>query len=180
MLSHITQTQAGRNKWEGFQTDSFRITFLFSDSIADQPLLTEHVTTVTGWKVPEIEIVEQDQGAQRLFASNKITTRQDLAISLTLNFDDEADLYVYTSLLAVKQLTNNHDTFEKGLKKDYTFDIVVEYFLRNGQKVYERKLNNCILNGGFADGVFDADIADSEMKLMEINVSGEWYNEDAK
>ncbi len=178
MLNHITQTQAGQKKWEGMQTDNFRVTFLFSPAVADEPLLTEHVMSVTGWKTPEIEIKEQDQGASRLFAANTIKTRQDLTFTLTLNFNDENNLYVYTALKQVKMLTSNHDTFSKGLKKDYMFDVMVEFFLRNDQKIYERVAKNCIITT-FGDNIFDADITDSELKTLEMGIVAEYYNENA-
>jgi len=177
MLSHITQTAAGLNKWEGFQTDNFRLTFIFSPTIAFEPLITEHVMSCTGWQIPETELAEQDQGAIRLFAKNKISTKQELAITLSLNFNEENDLYIYTSLLAAKNAMNNHNTFELGLKRDYAFDINVEYFLRNNVKVYERTLKNCMFFGAFGAGIFDADIADSELKMMEVNVAGEYFPE---
>jgi gamma-glutamylcyclotransferase (GGCT)/AIG2-like uncharacterized protein YtfP len=177
MLNHITQTTAGRNKYEGFQTDTFRLGFIFPTTIAEQPLITEHVLSVSGWAIPEIEILEQEQGASRLFASNTLKTRQDLAIALTLNFDEQSSLYIYESLKAIHHLTSNPFTYTKSLKKDYMFDVQVEYFLRNGQKVYDRIAKNCILNGTFADGVFDADITDSELKQLEMNISAEYYTE---
>jgi hypothetical protein len=177
MLNHITQTQAGRNKNEGLQTDLFRLTFIFPPTVAIQPLITEHVLTVSGWKIPEIELLEQDQGAKRLFASNSIQTRQDLAMTLTLNFNEENELYIYESLKSLHHITSNPFTFSKALKKDYTSDIIVEYFLRNQQKVYERTAKNCIITGAFGDGIFDADITDSELKQLELNVSAEYYLE---
>ena len=175
MLNNINNTEAGRNKWEGLQTDMFRVTFIFPQSIADEPLLTEHVMTVTGWTIHPHEIVEQDQGATRLRASNSIKTRQDLACTMTLNFNNENVLYVFEKLKEVHHLVGNPETFEKALASEYMFDMLVEYFLRNETPVYKRTAKNCIINGAFADGLFDVDIADSELKTLEFNVSAEYY-----
>lgn len=177
MLSHIRQTTAGRNKYEGFQGDKFRCQFIFPPSIADEPLITEHITSVSGFTQPTIDVVEQDQGATRLFASNSIKTRQDMTFALTLNFDDNVNLYIYEKFKEIHHLINNPNTFEHALKKDYMVDVIVEHFLRNNTKTYERKLFNGILNGDFASGLMDGDITDSELKGLEISIAFEYFDE---
>jgi len=114
-------------------------------------LLVEHVTKLTG--LPELDpsgtIVEQKyKFATRSYAgSTPDKTTVDLAITFTVNLNEENNAYVYNILRAWNDIMYNPQTGAQGLKRSYVGEIAVVIFNKAGEIFREFKFPSVIPDG---------------------------------
>ncbi|MBR5296602.1 MAG: hypothetical protein IKU29_01885, partial [Parabacteroides sp.] len=130
-LPHITNSQAGVNKYDYVPSNIFEVYFtlpeaLRADFAKDEALLTEHVTKITGLdalnRAPGV-VQQKFMGTDRSFISTKIdNTFAEIEIEFTLNLRNKTDNYIYKLFKAWKNLGYNIETGERHLKSEYTAD----------------------------------------------------------
>ena len=103
-------------------------------------LMVEHVLSIDG--IPELtptDLVEQKyKFAKRNYAGGKPSeTTMNVSISFTVNLNDANSMYVFKTLRQWSDLIYNPLTGAMGLKKDYTGNILISIFNKQGD-VYRR------------------------------------------
>lgn len=177
MLSHVVNSQSGANNYEMHVDSLFRITFIPPSIVTNSPLLTEQVKKCTGWKIPGPENVSQSfMQAKRNYASTEVDNTQELEMEFELNLNNELQNFVYNSILAWKKLIFNPLTGERGLKKDYIGQVVIESFAANGEIYWTRTLHNAWPKGDI-DTIGQNDYSLSEPTTLTVNFVADYYTE---
>ena len=178
MLSHVKNSEAGRNAYEAHVDSLFRVTFIPPKGVTNSHLLTQQVRSATGWKQPGPENVQQSfMQAKRNFASTELDSTQEITMTFELNLTNTLQNYVYDSISQWRALVFNPLTGERGLKKDYIGTVVVESFAANGDIYWVRTLCNVWPKGDMTTiGQNDYDTSDP-VKLEQVFIA-DWYEED--
>lgn len=180
MLSHITNSTAGRENYEVVTNDLFKVTFVFPSLITSDPILTEHVKSVTGWKDAGVETVEFSfMQAKSNYASNAFDNRQTITITFTQNLDKKLRNYVYKKMKEWKDLVMNTRTGLGQLKDNYVGQIIVEKFTRDRQLVYSRILKSAFPTGEWT-GHLDFDYNSPDPIDLPVTFSGDYDDEDER
>ena len=185
-LPHITNSQAGRNRWDPVHTNIFEVTFTIPEALraqygADEQILTEHVLKIDGLdmlhKGPGVES-QKFMGTDRSYIKPKMdNTRAEIGVTLTLNLRNETDNYVYKLFKAWTKLGYDIATGERHLKKDYVADwLKVSIANRAGDIFQEVVFKDVMLSEGisnFNELAYETDAA------LEISVKfiSDWWTE---
>lgn len=180
MLNHIKNSTAGRRNYEAVVDAEYKVTFIPPAGVAGAEILTEQCISLTGWKRPGPEAVQQNfNQARRNYASVDVDNTQNLAATFELNLNEENQNYVYNSIIDWANLVYNDQTGERGLKKDYVGTIIVEQHNAKGDIYWTRKLHNAWVSGEIASiGQNSWDAA--EPVKLEINFIADYYTEERK
>lgn len=178
MLSHVRNSQAGRKNYEIVTNALFKVTFLPPAGVAGSEILTEQCVSITGWRRPGAEAVQQQyQQARRNSASVDVDNTQNLTASFELNLNEANQNYVYNSIETWANLVFNPHTGARGLKKDYVGTIIIEQHDAAGNIFWTRKLQNAWPSGDFA-GLGDNDVSAADPVRLEVNFVGDWYDQE--
>lgn len=178
MLSHIKNSEAGRNAYEAHVDSLFRVTFIPPATITNQYLLTEQCISATGWKQPGPEpVVQKFMQASRNYASTEVEQTQTITCTFELNLNHQLQNYVYSLIKQWRALVFNPLTGERGLKKDYIGKIIIESFAANGDIYWVRTLNNAWPSGELTS-IGQNDYSAAEPVKLEQNFTCDWYDED--
>lgn len=178
MLSHVKNSEAGRESYEVHVDSLFRVTFIPPAGVQDAYLLTEQCRSATGWKQHGPEQVSQKfMQASRNYASTEVENTQEITCTFELNLNHSLDNYVYRIISQWRSLVYNPLTGARGLKKDYTGTLIIESFAANGDIYWARTLKNVWPKGDVDSiGQNDYDTADP-VKLTQLFIA-DWYEED--
>lgn len=142
MLSHVLNSESGKNSYEAHSDALFRVTFIPPAGVLGSELLTEQCKKVEGWRFPGPEAVTQSfMQAKRTQASVEINNIQEISTEFELNLNDALQNFVYDTIKAWKMKVYNPFTGERGLKKDFLGKIVIESFAANGDIYWTRTLH---------------------------------------
>lgn len=178
MLSHIKNSEAGRNAYEYHSDALFRVTFLPPATVSGSPILTEQCISVMGWKQPAPQNVQQKfMQASRNFASTEVEQTQEITCTFELNLNKSYENYVYNTISDWRKLVFNPTTGERGLKADYIGTIIIESFASNGEIYWTRTLKN-VFPVGDMDSIGQNDYASSEPVKLEQLFIADYYEED--
>jgi len=176
-LPHVQNSKAAREHFEPVVNSLFRVTFILPTSIKGEPLLTEHVISVTGFKDPGPEAVQQQYGtAIRSYASTEVNNTQVLDFTMSLNLNKNQQNYVLKKIKEWRKMVFNPLTAEYGLAADYMGQIVVERYNKKFQTIYERTIHNAWPSGELT-GIDDYDITNHEPMQLSFQVTGDYYSE---
>lgn len=177
MLSHVKNSQAGKNSWENHVDSLYKVTFIPPAGVTDYEILTEQVISVTGWKFNSPDTVTQGfMQAKRAYASVEVENLQELEIIFELNLNDTLQNYVYNTVQEWKKLIYNPETGERGLKKDYVGKLVIESFANNGDIYWTRTVHNIFPKGNL-DTIGQNDYNNAEPVKLTTAWIGEYYTE---
>jgi hypothetical protein len=167
-LSHWKNSVAATNYFEPIFQNQFEVILTPPAVItgSEVSLLVEHVTKLSG--LPEINsagtLVEQKyKFATRSYAGAlPDKTTADLALTFTVNLNDENNAYVYNILRAWNDIVYNPLTGSQGLKRDYVGEMAVFVANKNSEI--------------FREWTFPAIIPNSPLKAIDLNyTSNEVY-----
>jgi hypothetical protein len=167
-LPHWDNSVAATNYYEPIYQNQFEVILTPPAAVAGAQisLLVEHVTKLSG--LPEINsngtLVEQKyKFATRSYAGAvPDKTTADLALTFTVNLDDENNAYVYNILRAWNDIVYNPLTGSQGLKRDYVGEMAVFVSNRTGEI--------------FREWTFPSIIPNSALKAIDLNyTSNEVY-----
>ena len=177
MLSHVQNSEAGKNNYEAHVDSLFKVTFIPPVGILKSELLTEQCTKCTGWKLPSPEHTTQSfMQAKRLQAGTEVNNIQEIDTSFELNLNDALQNYVYDTIQNWKMKIFNPFTGERGLKKDYLGKIVIESFAADGSIYWTRTLHN-VAPFGDLDSIGQNDYATGEPTILEVKWVAEYFTE---
>lgn len=190
MLPHITNSEAGRNKYEVLYKNIFEVMFTLPDMIAknfgsDSALITEHVLSVGGLdaldKSPEAGTTQKFMGTTRTYLNSGVDdTSAEITIKLSLNLRNAVDNYIYKIFRAWSKLGYDIETGEKvALKKDYTADYLQISIGNRAGDIYRRVIFKDVILSKINGGSSDLDYTSmSEPMEMEITLKSDWWKDE--
>ena len=189
MLPHITNSTAGRNKYEVLYKNIFEVMFTLPAAIqgdfgSDTALITEHVLTVGGLdaldKAPEAGTTQKFMGTTRTYLNSGVEdTSAEITIKLSLNLRNAVDNYIYKIFRAWSKLGYDIETGEKSLKTKYTADFLqISVGNRHGD-IYRRVIFKDMILSKINGGMSDLDYTSmSELMEMEITFKSDWWQDE--
>lgn len=188
MLPHITNSTAGREKYDVLYKNIFEVMFTLPAALqsqsqfsSDTALIKEHVLSVGGLegldKAPEAGVTQKFMGTTRTYLNSGVEdTSIEITVKLSLNLRNAVDNYIYKIFRAWSKLGYDISTGEKSLKTDYTADYLQISIGNRAGDVYRRVTFKDIIlskvNGGL-DGL-DYGEAGSIME-MEVTFKSDWW-----
>ena len=152
-LPHYTSSKASVNKFEPIFLNQFEVTITPPTAIPVQAgnpgaanILLEQVTRVSGLQVDQNagEITQQYKFAKRYYSgAAPQRTGLDVDIEFEINLNENNSMYVFKTLRQWSDLIYNPLTGAMGLKKDYTGNILVNVFNKQGDIFRKINLRDC-------------------------------------
>ena len=185
-LPHITNSQAGVNRWDPVHNSIFELYFnlpepLRADFAKDEMLLTEHVLKVSGLdalnKAPETG-VQKFMGTDRSFINPRVDgTRAEFSVELSLNLRNKTDNYILKLFRAWSQLGYNISTGERHLKADYCADWLRIVEANRAGDIYRDVVFKDIMMAGPIEGLSDLDYESSDPQNITVKFVSDWWEE---
>jgi hypothetical protein len=177
-LPHILNSQIGTKLHEAFVTNLYRATLIPPTGVVSEPILTEAIVNVTGFKIPGPEVITQVfQTTKRGFASAEIDVIQNITIEFELNLNDAYQLYVLNKIKEWRAKIQDPLTGTRGLKKDYIGQIILENYARDGQIFWTRTLKHCFPFGELSGGAFELDYTSADPQRLSTQWHADYYTE---
>jgi hypothetical protein len=185
-LPHITNSQAGVNKYDPVHENIFEVYFTLPEPIRgefgkDELLLTEHVLEISGLdaltRAPGIG-TQQFMGTTRSFINSKLdSTSAEISVKLSLNLRNGVDNYIYKLFKAWAKLGYDIATGERKLKKDYCADFLkVLVANRQGDVYHEIVFKDVMMNEG-PTGMDTLSYDSTEAKTLEVKFVSDWWKD---
>ena len=188
MLPHITNSTAGREKYDVLYKNIFEVQFTLPEAIkpdfgSDEAILTEHVISISGLenldKAPEANVVQKFMGTTRTYLSGGLAdTSAEITVKLSLNLRNGTDNYIYKLFRAWSKLNYDIATGDKSLKKDYTADFLsVKIGNRAGDIYRDITFKDVIINGPIVvSGEYSYESPDDILDL-EVKFKSDWWED---
>lgn len=185
-LPHITNSQAGINKYDIVTGNIFEVYFTLPDALRaqfakDEQLITEHVTKISGLdalnRAPGT-IQQKFMGTDRSFIATKLdSTHAEITVELTLNLRNATDNYVYKLFKAWKNLGYNVETGERHLKKDYCADWLRIAVGNPAGDIYRDVVFKDVMINGDIEGMSEYDYESSDPMTLSVKFVSDWWKE---
>jgi len=152
-LPHYSSSKASVNKFEPVFLNQFEVTIsppagvpVIAGNPGSANILLEQVTNVTGLQVDQNsgEITQQYKFAKRYYSGAAPSkTGLEVSIGFEVNLNDDNSMYVFKILRQWSDLIYNPLTGAMGLKKDYTGNILINVFNKQGDIFRKINLRDC-------------------------------------
>jgi hypothetical protein len=152
-LPHYTSSKASINKFEPVFLNQFEVIITPPTAIPVQAgnpgssnILLEQVTRISGLQVDQNpqEITQQYKFAKRYYAgAAPQRTGLDVDLEFEINLNENNSMYVFKTLRQWSDLIYNPLTGAMGLKKDYTGNILINVFNKQGDIFRKINLRDC-------------------------------------
>lgn len=185
-LPHITNSQAGVNRYDYVSTNLFEVYFTIPEAIRgefgkDEAILTEHVLKIGGLdaldRAPDT-VQQKFMGTTRSFIKTSIdNTTAELSVTLSLNLRNETDNYIYKLFRAWARLGYDISTGVRHLKKDYVADwLKISIANANGDIYREIVFKDVMVKGNLE---YPAEYSYDSADPVEITVkfASDWWKE---
>ena len=154
-LPHYTsRKEAGIGKEEPIYSNNFVVTIIPPTGVGNSDLLNAHIQKIEGMSTnPGTEAVTQNyKGATRSYASGLLeNSTNDLTLGFTANLNESNQFYIYKILKAWKNRIHDPETGRRGLKKNYTGQIIVEQFNREGDVFRRVTYYDCFITSALPE-----------------------------
>ena len=189
MLPHITNSQAGRNKYEVLYKNIFEVYFdlpeaLKKDFGQDSAILTEHVLSISGLnnldKVPEAGTTQKFMGTTRTYQNSGIDdTSAEITVNFSLNLRNGTDNYIYKLFKAWAKLNYDIATGNKSLKTDYTADWMRILVGNRAGDVYRKIVFKDVMLAGPIEATDEYNYdTNSEVVQLAVKFKSDWWQEE--
>lgn len=185
-LPHITNSAAGVNKYDIVTKNIFEVYFTLPQGLEgtfskDVPLLTQHVTKISGLdaldKAPTT-VVQKFMGTDRSYIQPKLdSTRAEITVEFTLNLRDKTDNYIYKVFKAWKNLGYNIATGERNLKADYTAEFLKILVGNPAGDVYREIVFKDVMIADSIGGMGEYDYESADPVAIEVKFVSDWWDE---
>ena len=186
-LPHITNSEAGVNKYDPVFKSIYEVYFSLPEAIRgqfgqDEALLTQHVTKIAGLgalnRAPGTG-TQKFMGTDRTFINPKLdNTRAEIEVTLNLNLRNDSDNYVYKLFRAWAALGYNQNTGERHLKKDCCADFLkVSIANKAGDIFHEIVFKDVMINGDLGGGFEDLDYDSQDVLELTVKFVSDWWDE---
>ena len=189
-LPHITNSQAGVNRWDYTPQNIFEVYFTLPEALRadfgqDEALITEHVQKIDGLDALHrtAETVQQKfMGTTRTFIKGSVDdTTAAISVDFALNLRNGTDNFIYKLFKAWSRLGYNILTGERSLKKDYIADWLRVKIANRAGDVYEDVIFKDIMIDGNIEGVGTYDYNSDDVVTLTVKFKSDWWSDvDAK
>lgn len=185
-LPHITNSQAGRNKYEPLYKSLFEVYFTLPPALqdefnADEALITEHVQTIGGLQTnkPVGKATQKFMGTTRSYAAAKLDdTSYEVTVKLSLNLRNNTDNYIYKIFRRWLQLAYNLDDGTTALKTDYCADWLKCTVGNRAGDIYREILMKDVWVNDIGTGMDDYDYSSAtDLQELEVKFISDWAEE---
>lgn len=188
MLPHITNSTAGREKYDVLYKNIFEVQFTLPEAIrpdfgSDEAILTEHVLSINGLenldKAPEASVTQKFMGTTRTYlAAGLADTSAEITVVLSLNLRNGTDNYIYKLFKAWSKLNYDIATGAKSLKKDYSADwLKVQIGNRAGDIYRQVIFKDVIISGPINMGGEYSYESPEDILQLEVKFKSDWWEE---
>lgn len=187
MLPHITNSQAGVNKYDPVHSNIFEVYFTLPEPLRaqfakDELLITEHVLKISGLAALHRAPATSSQkfmGTDRSFVNPKLdSTRAEITVDFSLNLRNGTDNYIYKLFKAWSRLAYNITTGERMLKKDYCADwLKVSVGNRAGDIYHEVIFKDVMINGDL-DGYDELNYDTADPINLTVKFVSDWWTDE--
>jgi hypothetical protein len=185
-LPHITNSQAGVNKYDIVAPNMFEVYFSLPEPLRavfgkDEQLLTEHVLKISGLnnlsKAPAVS-QQKFMGTDRSYIQTKVdNTFAEISIDLTLNLRNKTDNYIYKLFKAWAALGYNISNGERHMKADYCAEwLKVSIANAEGDIYHEVVFKDVMMNGG-PEGFDELNYDTTEAVQITVKFVSDWWQE---
>ena len=185
-LPHITNSQAGVNKYDPVHSNIFEVYFSIPQAIRDQfgkdeALLTEHVLTINGLdKLAEAPGVSQQKfmGTSRSYINPRLdATHAEIEVTLSLNLREATDNYIYKLFKAWAKLGYDITTGARHLKKDYCADFLKVSIANQSGDIYREVVFKDVMMNGGPTGLNDLNYETSDAATLTVKFVSDWWKD---
>lgn len=186
-LPHITNSEAGRNRFDPVHVNIFEVKFTVPEILReqfgkDEFLLTEHALKISGLdaldRAPGVG-TQKFMGTDRSYIMPKLdATCADLELEFTLNLRNDVDNYIYKLWRAWAALGYNQDTGERKLKREYCADwLLVSIANRAGNIYREIIFKDVMMADALTSGQGELNYETGEAVNMSVKLRSDWWKE---
>lgn len=185
-LPHITNSQAGVNRYDPVHTNIFEVYFTLPEALRakfgqDEALITEHVLKIGGLanlsKAPGVG-QQKFMGTDRSYINSRPdNTFAEISVDLSLNLRNDVDNYIFKLFKAWAALGYDLSTGERHLKKDYCADFLkVSIANRAGDIYHEIVFKDVMMNGG-VEGFDELNYETADALQISVKFVSDWWKE---
>ena len=185
-LPHITNSQAGVNRWDYTPSNIFEVYFTLPEALRtdfgqDEALITEHVQKIDGLdalhKTPDTT-EQKFMGTTRSFVKGSLdSTTAELSVDFALNLRNGTDNFIYKLFKAWSRLGYNILTGERSLKKDYLADYLRVKVANRAGDVYEDVVFKDIMLNGPVEGIGSYDYNSDDVVTLTVKFKSDWWTD---
>lgn len=185
-LPHITNSQAGVNKWDYTPSNIFEVYFTIPEALReqfgqDEAVITEHVQKIEGLDAIHrtAETVQQKfMGTTRTFIKGSVDdTTAELSVDFALNLRNGTDNFIYKLFKAWSRLGYNINTGERSLKKDYCADWLRVVIANRAGDIYEDVVFKDVMLAGPVDGIGSYDYNNDDVLTLTTKFKSDWWTD---
>lgn len=185
-LPHITNSQAGVNKWDPVHTNIFEVYFSLPEALRaqfgqDEALITEHVLSISGLgslnRAPGVS-QQKFMGTDRSYINSKLdNTFAEITVKLTLNLRNDVDNFIYKLFRAWAALGYDQNTGARHLKKDYCADYLKVSIGNRAGDIYHEVLFKDVMINGDLTGLDELNYDATDALELEVKFVSDWWQE---
>ena len=188
-LPHITNSEAGVNKYSPVFKNIFEVYFTLPGALANEfgkteQLLTQHVTKISGLgalnRAPATG-TQKFMGTDRSYIQPKLdSTRAEIEVTLSLNLggDNQVDNYIYKLFRKWAALGYNQNDGTRHLKRDYCAEYLkVSIANPVGDIYHEVIFKDVMINGELSGGFEDLDYESADHLELTVKFVSDWWKE---
>ena len=187
-LPHITNSQAGVNRWDPVHNNLFEVYFTLPEALRaefgqDEALITEHVLSISGLAAVHKTATTGQQkfmGTTRTYIQSGVDdTSAELEVKFSLNLrgDKGTDNFIYRLFKAWSRLGYDINTGAKELKKDYVADwLEVKIANRKGD-VYEDVIFKDVMLSDSIDGPNEYTYDNLDAIELTVKFKSDWWTD---
>ena len=185
-LPHITNSQAGVNRWDYTPSNLFEVYFTLPEALRadfgqDEALITEHVQKIEGLEAlhKTAETTTQKfMGTTRTFIKGSVDdTSAQISVTFALNLRNGTDNFIYKLFKAWSRLGYDINTGEKSLKKDYLADWLRVKVANRAGDVFEDVIFKDIMISGPIEGPGTYDYNSDEPVELTVKFASDWWTD---
>ena len=186
MLPHITNSQAGINKYESVWKSLFECYLVLPEALRaqfgkDEMLITEHILSVSGIGATHRTAQTSTQkfmGTTRTYINPKLdSTSAEIEIKLSLNLRNAVDNYIYKLFKAWAKLGYDIATGEGQLKKDYCADWMKISIANRVGDIYHEIVFKDVMMADSLQAVEDLDYTSNDIQELTVKFVSDWWTD---
>lgn len=186
-LPHITNSQAGVNKYDPVFTSIYECYFSLPEALRadfgkDEALITEHILSVSGLsalnRAPATG-TQKFMGTDRSFIAPRLeNTRAEIEVKLSLNLrDGSTDNYIYKLFRAWAALGYDQNTGARHLLRDCCAEFMRISIANQAGDIYHEVVFKDVMINGDIDGINELSYESSEPLELTVKFVSDWWQE---
>ena len=185
-LPHITNSQAGINRWDPAHSNLFEVYFTLPEALReefgqDEAILTEHIKSISGLDALHRTAETGQQkfmGTTRSYINPGLDdTSANLEVHFTLNLRNGTDNFIYKLFKAWSRLGYDINTGSKVLKKDYVADTLIVVIGNRAGDIYEKVTFKDVMLNGSIEGPGEYNYETLDALELTVKFRSDWWTD---